>query len=114
MLGMSFLGLLFTASVALLVSAKAKNAYNALIPLAAIVFLPLIDISRISLALGKILLLFPINTVAAADMFKFPFFYNIGNISLDRIVLSGIVSVCAAAALCAMAYKAFRTYQVRN
>jgi ABC-type transport system involved in multi-copper enzyme maturation permease subunit len=113
-LGMSFLGFLFITSVALLVSAKARNAYNALIPLAAIVFLPLIDISRISVAIGKILLLFPINTVVAVDMFRFPIFYNIGGISLDRIALSGIVSIGATAIFCAMAYKAFRTYQVRN
>jgi ABC-type transport system involved in multi-copper enzyme maturation permease subunit len=113
-LGMSFLGFLFITSVTLLVSAKAKNAYNALIPLAAIVFLPLIDISRISVAIGKILLLFPINTVVAVDMFRFPIFYNMGGISFDRIVLSAIVSAVAMVPLCAMASKAFRTYQVGN
>jgi ABC-type transport system involved in multi-copper enzyme maturation permease subunit len=113
-LGMGFLGFMSIASVALLVSAKTKNSYNALIPLAAIVFLPLLDISRVSVAIEKILLLFPINTVAAMDMLRFPIFYSIGGISLDRIVLSAVVSPVAAAALCAMAYRAFRAYQVRN
>ncbi|MBU5675071.1 hypothetical protein KQI88_01395 [Alkaliphilus sp. MSJ-5] len=113
-LGIGYLGLMFLTAITLFISSKSRNAYTALIPLAAILFLPLIDLSRISKVLHKILLLFPIHVMRVSEIYPMANFYNIFGLLVDQVLMAIIVSILLIFMFVPFSYRAFKSYQVQG
>jgi len=110
-LGIGYLGLMFLTAITLFISSKSRNAYTALIPLAAILFLPLIDFSGISKVLQNILLLFPIHVMRVSEIYPTANFYNIFGLLVDQASMAIIISVLLIIVLVPFTYRAFKSYQ---
>jgi hypothetical protein len=113
-LGIGYLGLMFLTAITLFISSKSRNAYTALIPLAAILFIPLNDFSIISKVLQKIVLLFPINVMWVSEIYRMGNFYNIFGLLVDQISAAIIVSVLSIIVFTPFSYRAFKSYQVQG
>jgi hypothetical protein len=112
--GIGYLGLLFLTSITLVVSAKSKNPYTTVIPLAGILFLPLVSFSQISEGLDRILKLFPVHIMWVSDIYPMALFYNVMGFLIDQATMSVIVSVLGIFLLIPISYRFFRTYQVKG
>ena len=113
-LGIGYLGLMSLTAITLLISSKSRNAYTALIPLAAILFMPLVDFSIISKVLQKIVLLFPVNVMWVSEIYRMGNFYNIFGLLVDQISAAIIVSVLSIIVFTPFSYRAFKSYQVQG
>lgn len=113
-LGMGYLGLMCLTAIACFISSRSRNAYTTLVPLAAILYLPLIDFSGLSEVIGKIMLLFPIHIMWAPKIYPMPSFYNVLGVLVDQASMAIIVSASVIIVLIPLSYLSFKSYQIQG
>ncbi|MDP4152026.1 MAG: hypothetical protein Q8865_01105 [Bacillota bacterium] len=106
-----FIGISVMTAITLLVSSKSNSPFYALSIALIIFFVPWIDISKISILIEKLFMLFPINLVDAKDNYKIAVFYNIfgKEIIMQHVML--ITAVLCILILLPISYKSFKYHK---
>lgn len=111
---LTIIGLLFMTTIVLFVSSRSKNQFTALIISALFLFAPwIIDLSSISIAAEKILMLFPINIMFSTDLFKAGIFYNVLGVEVLQPIIMVIVAIVCIAVMIPFTYHSFKRHQVQ-
>ncbi len=111
---LGLIGSLLMTAIALFVSSKSKNSFIGVVTLAAILYIPAIDMSQTSLLADKILKLFPFNVISPSGSFEIGVLYNIFGKMLTQPAMMIIVAVLVSALLVPLSCRIFRNHQVIN
>jgi K+-sensing histidine kinase KdpD len=106
--------MLFMTAIALFVSSKSKNSFISVVTLAAILYIPAIDMSQTSLLADKILKLFPFNIISPSGSFEIGVLYDVFGKMLTQPVMMIIAAVLVSALLVPLSCRIFRNHQVIN
>jgi len=111
---LGLIGMLFMTAIALFVSSKSKNSFISVVTLAAILYIPAIDMSQTSLLADKILKLFPFNIISPSGSFEIGVLYDVFGKMLTQPVMMIIAAVLVSALLVPLSCRIFRNHQVIN
>ncbi|MEG0578028.1 MAG: hypothetical protein RR500_09240 [Bacilli bacterium] len=110
-LGFSFVGLLFMTAITLFISSKAKSPFITVIIALSILYIPKIDLSRVSYSVNNLLELFPINIMNAAEHVELGVFYNVFGTLILQPVMMIFTATVLSALLLLVTYRTFKNHQ---
>lgn len=109
---LGFVGLLFMTGITLLISSRGKNPFISVVTAAAILYIPAVDVSSISLLADKLLMLFPFNVMNSSRSFEIGVLYNIFGHMLTQPVMMALVAALALVISIPLTCRAFKNHQV--
>ena len=109
-LGLSYIGLILLTAVTLLISSKGKSPFICVILSALVLYLPLIDLRETSYFAYKIMSLFPVNMMNAADHFELGTLYNLSGIIITQPTMMVMTAFFACLLLVPLTYRSFRSH----
>jgi len=109
---LGFVGLLFMTGITLLISSRGKNPFISVVTAAAILYIPAVDVSSISLLADKLLKLFPFNVMNSSRSFEIGVLYNIFGHMLTQPVMMALVAALALVISIPLTCRAFKNHQV--
>lgn len=109
-LGLSYIGLILLTAVTLSISSKGKSPFICVILSALVLYLPLIDLRETSYFAYKIMSLFPVNMMNAADHFELGTLYNLSGIIITQPTMMVMTAFFACLLLVPLTYRSFRSH----
>lgn len=111
-LALGYIGLLFMAAITLFISSKGKSPFIVVVLSALILYIPMIDLSKISYLADKFISLFPVNIMNANENFELGVFYNLFGYPVGQPIVMIGIAVIISMLLVKFTFSSFKNHQV--